>query len=65
MNHNKQPRIVEKNIQFVKEGEKKNPIQERVPHSYLDGAVDWKLMVDLGGNLKFPRQVAITNQRPT
>ena len=64
LNHNKQPRIVEKKIQFVKEGEKKTPIQKRVPHSYLDGAVDWKLMVDLGGNLKFPRQVAITNQRP-
>ena len=64
LNHNKQPRIVEKKIQFVKEGEKKTPIQERVPHSYLDGAIDWKLMVDLGGNLKFPRQVAITNQRP-
>ena len=28
-------------------------------HSYLDGAVDWKLMVDLYGNLKFPRKVAI------
>ena len=64
LNHNKQPRIVEKKIQFMKEGEKKTPIQKRVPHSYLDGAVDWKLMVDLDGNLKFPRQVAITNQRP-
>ena len=31
----------------------KTTIQKRVPHSYLDGAVDWKLMV-----------VAITNQRP-
>ena len=55
---------MEKKIQFRKEGEKKTPIQKRVPHSYLDGAVDWKLMVDLDGNLKFPRQVAITNQRP-
>ena len=64
LNHNKQPRIVEKKIQFVKEGEKKTAIQKRMPHSYLDGAVDWKLMVDLDGNLKFPRQVAITNQRP-
>jgi len=39
---------VERNIQFVKEGEKKSPFQNRVPHSYLDGAVDWKLMVDQG-----------------
>ena len=63
MDTNKQPKIVEK-IQFVKEGEKKTAIQKRMPHSYLDGAVDWKLMVDLDRNLKFPRQVAITNQRP-
>ena len=64
MSHNKQPRTEEKKIQFVKEGEKKTPMQKRLPCSYLDGANDWKLMVDLGGNLKFPRQVAITNQRP-
>ena len=35
-----------------------------VPSSYLDGANDWKIMVDLGGILKFPRQIADTNQRP-
>ena len=41
----------------MKEGE--NLQFRRVPHSYLDGAVDWKLMVDLYGNLKFPRKGAI------
>ena len=40
LNHNKQPRKVEKKIQFVKEGEKKTAIQKRMPHFYLDGAID-------------------------
>ena len=32
--------------------------------SYLDGANDWKLHVDLDRKLKFPREVAVTNLRP-
>ena len=48
LNHNKQPRTAEKKIQFVKEGEKKTPMQKSLPCSYLDGANDWKLKVDFG-----------------
>ena len=32
--------------------------------SYLDGANDWKLHVDLDRKLKLPREVAVTNLRP-
>jgi hypothetical protein len=63
-NHNSQLRREEKKIQFVKAGEKSAPTQKCLPGSYLDGANDWKLMTDLYGNLKFPIQVAVTNQRP-
>ena len=55
----------EKKIEFVKEGEKRASTHNRVPSSFLDKANDWKLMVDLGGNLKVPRQIADTNQRMT
>merc|ERR1712240_1003574 len=62
--HNNQVRREEKKIEFVKAGEKRALSHNRVPSSFLDGAKDWKLMVDLGGNLKVPRQIADTNQRP-
>ena len=62
--HNNQVRREEKKIEFVKAGEKRALTHNRVPSSFLDGANDWKLMVDLGGNLKVPRQIADTNQRP-
>ena len=62
--HNKQSKTQKKSIKFVKEGEA-NAVQEKTEQtSYLDGANDWKLMVDLDRNLKFPKEVAITNQRP-
>ena len=51
-------------IEFVKAGEKNASTYNSVPWSYLDGANDWKLMVDLGGMLKVPIQIADTNQRP-
>ena len=62
--HNNQVGREEKKIEFVKAGEKRALSHNRVPSSFLDGANDWKLMVDLGGNLKVPRQIADTNQRP-
>ena len=62
--HNNQVRREEKKIEFVKAGEKRALTHNRVPSSFLDGANDWRLMVDLGGNLKVPRQIADTNQRP-
>ena len=64
INHNKQGRRVEKKIEFVKEGEKRASKHNSLPGSYLDGANDWKLLVDLDGYLKFPIQIADTAQRP-
>ena len=45
-------------------GEKKGKTDQRPPRSYLDGASDWVLSVDLNGRLKFPARVAETNLRP-
>ena len=50
-------------IRFVKPGqmtEKEKPL----PRSYLDGAEDWELRVDLDGKLRVPDKVAETNLRP-
>ena len=63
-NHNNQICRVKKKIQFVKAGEKRNPAERSLLGSYLDGANDWKLHVDLDRKLKFPREVAVTNLRP-
>ena len=63
-NHNSQTRREEKKIKFVRAGEKRAPTQNSLSDSYLDGANDWILAADLDGNLKFPKQVADTNQRP-
>ena len=52
----------EKKIQFVKAGEKRTPTQKSLLGSYLDGAINWKLMSDLDGNLKFP--ILTKNMRP-
>ena len=61
---NSQIRREEKKIKFVRAGEKRDPTQNSSSDSYIDGANDWKLVVDLDGNLKFPKKVAETNQRP-
>ena len=63
-NHNNQICRVKKKIQFVKAGEKRNSAERSLLCSYLDGANDWKLHVDLDRKLKFPREVAVTNLRP-
>ena len=51
-------------IRFVKPGEKLGKTEQKPPRSYLDGASDWTLSVDLNGRLKFPARVAETNLRP-
>ena len=53
-----------KDIVFVREGEKKSEQPKQDPRSYLAGASDWKLLVDLEKSLKVPSQVAETNLRP-
>ena len=61
---NKTPRDARQGIVFVREGEKKSQQSKQEPRSYLDGASDWRLLVDLENSLKVPRQVAETNLRP-
>lgn len=61
---NKSPRDTRQGIVFVREGEKKSQQSKQEPRSYLDGASDWRLMVDLENSLKVPKQVAETNLRP-
>ena len=51
-------------IKFVRQGEKVSKTEQRAPSSYLDGASDWVLSVDLEGRLKVPSKVAETSLRP-
>ena len=52
-------------IKFVGAGEKKKERREKVQmSSYLDGADDWSMKVDLDSKLKIPEYVAVTNLRP-
>ena len=62
--HNNQVQREGRGIPFVRAGEKKTSTQIRLPTSYLDGAHDWTLTVDLDKKLVFPRQVAVTDYRP-
>ena len=61
--HNKETKSPEKRMSFVKEGEQKTSRVQSCQHSYLDGASDWKMMVDLGNNLKFPGENVTTKTR--
>ena len=63
MTSNGEPKEKEKGISFVRAGEKKK-VERREAHTYLDGASDWTLSVDLNGRLKFPSRVADTRLRP-
>ena len=51
-------------IEFVKPGEKKQRVTPSPLKSYLDGAGDWTLSVDLDGRLRVPERVSETNLRP-
>ena len=50
-------------IRFVKPGQKAEKEQQQT-RSYLDGADDWELRVDLDGKLRVPDRIAETNLRP-
>ena len=62
--HNNQVQREGRGIQFVKAGEKKASTQMRSLASYLDGARDWELLVDLDGRLEVPRYIVDTSVRP-
>ena len=53
-----------RSIDFVKAGEKNQKVTQHVLGSFLDGAGDWSLTVDLDGRLRVPEKVAETNLRP-
>ena len=61
--HNKETIPPEKLITFVKSREKKTSRVQVCQHSYLDGAIDWKMKLDFGNNLKFSREIETTSQR--
>ena len=64
--NNKSPRTGKPQMEFVKAGERKPDTRrkERTKRSYLDGAADWRLKVDLDRRLQVPEEVAPTNLRP-
>ena len=51
-------------IDFVRPGEKRKKSTPSPLRSYLDGAGDWSLQVDLDGRLRVPERVSETNLRP-
>ena len=61
---NENPKEKGRGIRFIKPGEKKGKTEAREDSSYMDGATDWSLTVDLNGRLKFPTRIAETNLRP-
>ena len=62
--NNSSPRTRTTQIAFVKPGERGKKPGGRKKKSYLDGAADWRLMVDLDRRLKVPEEVAPTDLRP-
>ena len=51
-------------IDFIRSGEKKKKAAPSPLRSYLDGAGDWSLKVDLDNRLRVPERVSETNLRP-
>ena len=51
-------------IAFVKPGEKTQKKVKKEMGSYLDGATDWRMQVDLDKKLRIPAEVAPTDLRP-
>ena len=62
--HNKEPEKESTGIMFVKAGEKKKTNPNRVPRTYMEGAKDWRLLVDLDGKLRVPGNIVETELRP-
>ena len=56
-------RQAETDIAFVRAGEKKKGSVKRKPRSYMEGARDWRLLVDLDRKLKVPRYIVETELR--
>ena len=63
--HNKSERRAGAEIAFVKAGEKKKKISAKSePRTYMEGAKDWRLRVDLDKKLKVPQNIVETELRP-
>ena len=61
---NKSSVIRRTQIAFVKPGEKSQKKEKKEMGSYLDGAMDWRMQVDLDKKLRIPAEVAPTDLRP-
>ena len=62
--HNDKETETETDIAFVRAGEKKKGTVKRKPRSYMEGARDWRLLVDLDRRLKVPQYIVETELRP-
>ena len=61
---NKNPATRSTQIDFIKPGEKSRKRVKKEAGSYLDGATDWNMQVDLEKKLRVPAEVAPTDLRP-
>lgn len=50
-------------MNFVKDREKVKTFQ-KMETSFLSSALDWQMLVDIGGQLKFPVKIIHTKLRP-
>ena len=65
MNSQLRPQTQQKRISFVKEGNKTKAAQSKAsPVSFLDGAKDWNLQVDLNKHVKIQKDILQTSLRP-
>ena len=63
--HNKDEEKVGAGVMFVKAGEKMKKKNVRsVPRTYMEGARDWRLQVDLDSKLRVPHYIVETDLRP-
>ena len=65
IDHNKDEEKVGAGVMFVKAGEKRKKKNVRsVPRTYMEGARDWRLLVDLDSKLRVPHYIVETDLRP-
>ena len=62
--HNDAETIADTDIVFVRAGEKKKGTAKRMTRSYMEGARDWRQLVDLDRKLRVPQYIAETDLRP-
>ena len=62
--NSKQNQAITTGIKFIKGGDKKKQTETPKYANYLTSAKDWRLSIDVDGQLHIPKDVTTTNLRP-